>query len=555
MKQIKYVFIWLLAVVLFASCDKLSMNETIESTPIIESFSPGQGSIGSNVVIIGSYLNSVSSAALGEKECEIVERQSNTCLTIKVPEEALTGKIKLSNSEGEGVSESDFVVEYPAPLAEVTSVQTVVEMGNKMLISGEHMNVISAVLFTADGGTVEHEATIISKTDNEIVFSVPYVEADNAHITFRYYDGTSNKETATNLLPMVNVKRYQPIVTTTQFGVNSVGDEVTLNGDYLNKINKVYVGNEECTISLQTESTLKFVVPNSAKFVDGNNVTSLSITYFDGIESKLLTDAFKVNVPFVYFWKDRVIYGQGRDVEELSSFFSPETGMVYANSMWRTAVDPISYQYQANTCKGKNQPNVTAEEYNSVKPYFFFSGVTAGTLQINTPAGSNSQLRNFYTLNNSADEYRVTGNKGNCYGTPCLAFIYLDPAIAEHKAVIDQMKHGTLEKIDETTFPIDVVNKKIGNISAEAVKQSINNNVFASGMFPVGTNKSADIDAYIMVVYYNAKGQVANGVENIKRIGFLHIKHIDFKLYNNTNAPSSSSVKFDMYWMKHDYRN
>ena len=34
----------------------------------------------------------------------------------------------------------------------------------------------------------------------------------------------------------------------------------------------------------------------------------------------------------------------------------------------------------------------------------------------------------------------------------------------------------------------------------------------------------------------------------------LHIKHIDFKLYNNTNAPSSSSISFDMYWMKHDYK-
>jgi hypothetical protein len=50
------------------------------------------------------------------------------------------------------------------------------------------------------------------------------------------------------------------------------------------------------------------------------------------------------------------------------------------------------------------------------------------------------------------------------------------------------------------------------------------------------------------------KGQAANAAENIKRIGFLHIKHVDFKLYNNTKAPSSSRVTFDMYWMKHDYQ-
>ena len=57
-----------------------------------------------------------------------------------------------------------------------------------------------------------------------------------------------------------------------------------------------------------------------------------------------------------------------------------------------------------------------------------------------------------------------------------------------------------------------------------------------------------------MVFYYNVNGLGSNKAENIKRIGLLHIKHIDFKLYNNTNAPSSSSISFDMYWMKHDYK-
>ena len=61
-------------------------------------------------------------------------------------------------------------------------------MGNKMLISGKNMNVISAVYFTANGGTVKHEATVISKNVNEIVFTVPYVEKDDAHVTFAYYD-------------------------------------------------------------------------------------------------------------------------------------------------------------------------------------------------------------------------------------------------------------------------------------------------------------------------------------------------------------------------------
>lgn len=59
---------------------------------------------------------------------------------------AKSGKIVLSNSVGEGVSEGNFTIEYPAPTISSTGMPTEIEMGNKLLISGSHMNVISAVL-------------------------------------------------------------------------------------------------------------------------------------------------------------------------------------------------------------------------------------------------------------------------------------------------------------------------------------------------------------------------------------------------------------------------
>ena len=39
----------------------------------------------------------------------------------------------------------------------------------------------------------------------------------------------------------------------------------------------------------------------------------------------------------------------------------------------------------------------------------------------------------------------------------------------------------------------------------------------------------------------------------MKRIGFLHIRTVNFKTYNNTKAPSSSDVTFNCYWQKYDY--
>ncbi len=556
MKSNISIFICLAASLVCVSCDDLSVNERVEGAPVISSFSPGQGSIGTEIEVEGERLDDVVSASVGGVGAELSQKISDKKLRILVPDGAVDGKIALVNDKGEGTSEADFIVEYPEPEISVQSVPSETEMGNKLLLRGNYMNVISAVVFTAEGFTVGHEAEIISKGADEIVVKVPYVESDDARITFRYFNGRQDVTTDASLLPLIKVARYQPEVTTSTFPEASVGDVVTLDGTYLNKVDRVLVGGIDCQIASQSETELSFTVPTSGTYVDGDNVCTLSIVYFDGVETKLLTDRFIVKVPFVYYWKDRAVYGQGRDVGEMVSFFSPETGVAYHNSLWRGQVDPVSYANQAKTCSANQTPAVSQSDYDSVNPYFFFSGTSAGALQVNSPAGSASQLKNFYFYNNSSNDYRVTNANANCYGTPVLTYLYLDPANQSHKQLIDEEKRGLIERIDETTFTIDEDAKTCRGISISSLSNSINNNVYAPGVFAVGQEKSADIDSYILVFYYNHLGlDTSNRARNIKRIGLLHIKHVDFKLYNNTNAPSSSKISFDMYWMKHDYKH
>uniref|UniRef100_UPI003564CC3A IPT/TIG domain-containing protein n=1 Tax=Bacteroides finegoldii TaxID=338188 RepID=UPI003564CC3A len=533
-------------------CDSTSMKDVAISSPEVLSFSPESGSIGSEVIITGEYLDDVVSATIGGGKVTILQKVSNQRLSLKVTDQARSGKIVLTNSIGEGVSEAEFTLEYPAPVVSQTGVPSEVEMGNNLLLSGSHMNVVSAVLFTAaEGGTAGNEAEIVSQNENEIVVKVPYVESDRAVVTFKYFNGTENVETSSSSAPQLTVKRYEPKVTTNVFEPANVGDVVVLEGTYLNKIDKVLLGDIECTIPLQTETVLNFVVPSSENYEDGNNTKALKISYFDGREVRTLTDAFVVKVPFVYFWENNKVYGQGRIEGQLSSFFSPETGLVYANSDWSTVVDPVSMKYKAATCSANNKPAVSESEYNSVNPYFFFSGASAGQLQINSPANSKTQLRNFYSTTNSSSQ--VTGGKIDCYGTPALTFLWLDPSKSGYKTLIDEVKNGTLSKIDETTFPIDVEAKTCRGFSIAGAKASPNTDVWAPDIFKVGEEKIANVDAVLLVFYYNVKGSVDNVADNIKRIGVLHIKTVDFKLYNNTNAPSSSSIEFDMYWQKHDY--
>lgn len=534
-------------------CDSTSMKDVSISSPEVLSFSPESGSIGSEVIVTGEYLDDVVSATIGGGKVTILQKVSNQRLSLKVTDQARSGKIVLTNSIGEGVSEAEFTLEYPAPVVSQTGVPSEVEMGNNLLLSGSHMNVVSAVLFTAaEGGTAGNEAEIVSQNENEIVVKVPYVESDRAVVTFKYFNGTENVETSSSSAPQLTVKRYEPEVTTTVFEPANVGDVVVLEGTYLNKIDKVLVGDIECKIMSKTESELQFVVPTSDSFKNGDNIVPLKISYFDGRETPVLAEKFIVRVAFVYYWENKTIYAQAG---ETSAFFSPETGQVYSNDVWSKDVDPIAAAGK-NTCDPANIPSVSEKDYNSVNPYIFISGSSSKyNLAINSPANSNGQLKNFKT----SDKASITGGS-SYYGTPALSFAYLDPeANPDCAELVNNVKIGNIKNIDEKTFPLDVEKKTCAGIKP-SVSAAPTTDIWAKEEFEAGVNKTnVKIDAVFLVFYYNVKGYDnkatdKNPVRDVKRIGLMYIKSADFKMKEGTEKdPSASSITFDMYWQKQDY--
>lgn len=541
---------------LATGCDKTYVDDVTLYAPLIESFSPASAPVGTEIIITGQHLSGVTKAYIGDQEMVIKEKVSDTRLSIVAGANGRDGRIILENTQGKGESESEFTYSYAVPSLKPALLQKSVVMGEQLLLTGTDLSAVEAVIFTAEGQENGHEGDIQEQSTTEIVARVPYVENGNVRITLRYFDGTSSVTTPLDEAPSIEVVRVVPVfdqpVTLER---TAVGKSVTLTGENLDKVDRILVGEFEALISKQPTS-LTFTVP-AGDFQDGDTETTVVAEYFDGNETITLSESFVVYVPYLMFWENMRVWAQGRDVESMSSFFSPQTGRVYANSDWRTVIDPISYQYQAATCSAGNTPNkavITEEQYNSVNPYFFFSGMSAGQLQVNSPANSKGQLRNFYFENNSADEYRVTGVKGDCYGTPVLTFRYLDSSNAAEKALIDQVKNQTLEHIDEESFPIDVEAKTVGGIGISSAKGTLNSDVWAAGKYTAGTDAAAvDVDAVLMVLYYGYDGSAENVAANIRRIGFLHIRTVNFKTYNNTKAPSSSDVTFNCYWQKYDY--
>ena len=90
-------------VIFWTSCDSISMKDVVVSAPQIVSFSPESGSIGSEIVVTGEYLDDVVSATIGGEKVTILQKVSNERLSLKVTGNAKSGKIVLSNSVGEGV--------------------------------------------------------------------------------------------------------------------------------------------------------------------------------------------------------------------------------------------------------------------------------------------------------------------------------------------------------------------------------------------------------------------------------------------------------------------
>lgn len=541
---------------MLAGCDDVFVDEQIQSAPVIEAFTPESAPVGAEIVVTGQYLNAVNKAYIGDTEVTIIEKVSDTRLSILAAAAARDGKITLVNAAGRGESEHTFTFAYAVPELIGNLLPASIDMGGELLLTGTNMTAVEAVLFTAEGYDEPKTAEIKERNTTEILVRVPYVESDRADITLRYFNGTSSVATSRETAPSLDIVRNKPEFDTPTFERTAVGRTVTITGRYLDKVDKILVNGFEAVVNKQP-TTLTFTVP-AGDFADGETVTSVVAEYFDGHESSTLSEEFVVFVPFVKFWENMRTWAQSREVEQFASFFSPETGRVYANSDWRTEVDPISYEYKSQVCTAGNVPNtamISKEQYLSVKPYFFFSGVSNGNVQLNGPANSVGQIKNFFMSATSSNDNRCLGANVDAYGTPVIAYRYLNPANATEKALIDKVINQQIERIDEESFPVDVANQSVAGIGITSCEGTT-----TTAKWAVGTDfvikQPADnikIDAVIMVFYYGYGGYNGNFAQNILRIGFVHIVSMNHRLDSSNQQPSRSDVTFNCYWQKYDY--
>ena len=548
-----------------AGCDTTYVDDVAKQAPVIESFSPSSAPVGAEIIVTGQHLSGVTRAYIGDQEMVIREKVSDTRLSIIAGANGRDGRIALVSTVGRGESEKSFTYSYAVPSLTPALLQPSVVMGDRLLLAGSSLTSVEAVIFTAEGHDEGYEGDIYEQTASEIVVRVPYVENSNVRITLRYFDGEASVSTPLDEAPSIEVVRVVPVFDEpVVLGRTAVGKSVTLTGQNLDKIDRVLVGEFEATLSCQPGS-LTFTIP-AGNFGDGETTTRLVAEYFDGHESIVLAEEFVVYVPFVKFWENITTVCQGRSAESsFTSFFSPETGRVYANEKWKSELDPVAMKYNGSQWSGTgNQPApgiMSDEDYDSVVPYFFFSAVSGNVLQINSPANSNSQLKNFYINatnpeGTSSNDNRVPGSNASIPGTPILGFRYLNAANADEKVLIDKVLGGQIDNIDEAAFPLNTTDQTCCGIGLTSVAGGVKSSSWCDYQTAeLKDYENYPVDAVFLVFYYANSGfSKEQPAANVKRIGLLHVRTINFRIYS-ASSPNygNSTVTFDMYWQKYDY--
>lgn len=175
--RVRKITLLLTAFALVASLITSCKEEETMDQVVLQSFGPSGVQHGDTIKFIGLNLDKVSSIVLpSEVEVSDFLTKSANLIEVKVPKEAVAGKVILRTPQGDIESKSMLSFEVPVEITEITEE---VRPGGALTIRGELVNWIESVTFS-DGLLVEE---FVSKSLNEVVVEVP-MEAQSGFLVF-----------------------------------------------------------------------------------------------------------------------------------------------------------------------------------------------------------------------------------------------------------------------------------------------------------------------------------------------------------------------------------
>ena len=220
--------------------------EVIGPEPVIDFFTPESGLPGTTVQFQGNHFVNVESVLFGEREATF-EVAAETQLTAIVPTDAETGPITIKTAFGEFVTESEFVVQEPAPSLTLFS-PPFGPVGTQVTLVGNHFNAVNGVFFG------DKEATFEVVADSQILTSVPN-EATTGVIRLESASGEFFSESMFYL--PVRMDSFEPVKA-------PPGTEVTIHGANFTGTSRARFAGKEAEIMTIETDALVVKVPSDA---------------------------------------------------------------------------------------------------------------------------------------------------------------------------------------------------------------------------------------------------------------------------------------------------
>ncbi len=140
-------------------------NFIVTAPPTVSSFTPADGPVGTLVKITGNNFTGATQAAFNGKPAIVFTVDSNTQLQAKVPTGASTGKIKVTNADGFGLSASVF---------SVTAVPIVSSFSPLRAVAGTEITIIGSRFVAVTGVSFNDKPAVFTRISNtEIRATVP----------------------------------------------------------------------------------------------------------------------------------------------------------------------------------------------------------------------------------------------------------------------------------------------------------------------------------------------------------------------------------------------
>jgi hypothetical protein len=161
------------------------------AAPVISSFSPTSGPVGTSVTITGSHFNGTTAVKFHGTSASFTVN-SDSKITTTVPSGATTGTISVTNGIGTGTSASNFTVTVAPVITSFTP--TSGAPGTPVTISGQNFTGVNRVKL----GTVNASFTFVN--DSTITATVPSIPAGGYKWKVRTPAGTARSSTKFTVL-------------------------------------------------------------------------------------------------------------------------------------------------------------------------------------------------------------------------------------------------------------------------------------------------------------------------------------------------------------------